>query len=160
MNLKLAAAAVVLVALAGTHWKAYDLGKTKIRAEWQAEKLQLEQQAENNRLLAQSRINKIDRAGAARAKKQADVDQSTLAKGDQYAPSTLPLLPGSVRVFHDAAATGQKIDDSRTASAVPVPASHLAITSARNYTIARRDQATLEELQAIVKASGCFDVEE
>jgi hypothetical protein len=160
MNARLAAAAVVLIALAGTHWKAYDFGKTKIEAAWQAEKLESEQQAENNRLLAQSRINKIDRTGAARAKKRADIDQSTLAKVDEYAPSTLPLLPGSVRVLHDAAATGEEIDDSRTADAAPVAASHLAATSARNYIVARKDQGALEELQAIVKASGCFDVEE
>lgn len=160
MYLKLAAAAVVAVFLAGSHWKVYVSGKDAVRAEWQAEKQAAEQQAEQNRLLRQAAINKIDRSGAARAKKQADIDQSTLSKVDDYAPSSLPLLPGSVRVLHDAAATGQEIDDSSAANAAAVPSSHLAATSARNYTAARKDQRALEELQAIVKASGCFDVEE
>lgn len=160
MTLRLAIAAVIAVLLAGSHWKMYVLGKDAVRVEWQAEKAAAEQQAENNRLLAQSSINKIDRKGSEKAKKQAEADQSIIAKVPEYAPSTLPMLPGSVRVLHDAAATGQEIDSSSAANASPVSASTLTATAARNYIAARKDQAALEELQAIVRASGCFDVEE
>lgn len=155
-----AAGLVALVLLAGSHWKAYVSGRDAVRVEWQAEKLAAEAQAENNRLLAQSRINKIDRSGASRAKKQAETDQSTLAKVDKYAPRSLPLLPGSVRVLHDAAAAGQEIDDSSAANASPVAVADLASTTARNYIAARSNERDLEELQAIVRASGCFDLEE
>lgn len=157
MNLKLAAIVLALVAAFASGMKVeHDRNQKRITAE----KLQAEIQSENNRLLAQSRINKIDRSGASRAKKQAETDQSTLAKVDKYAPRSLPLLPGSVRVLHDAAATGQEIDDSSAANASPVAVADLASTTARNYIAARSNERDLEELQAIVRVSGCFDLEE
>jgi hypothetical protein len=150
----------ILAAAIGLLWTGHHYGAQGVQAKWDRERLQAEIQAENNRLLAQSRINKIDNAGAAKAKKQAAIDQSIIAKVPEYAPSSLPLLPGSVRVLHDAAATGQKIDDSSTAHASSVAVKDLAATTIANYSAARSDQAALEELQAIVRASGCFDIEE
>lgn len=120
-------------------------------------KLDIANQAETLRLAAQARINTIDSKGAAKAKKQAVTDQSTLSKVDDYAPSTLPLLPGSIRVLHDAAATAQKIDDTKPADADPVAVRDLAGVTVKNYISARSDKAALEELQAIVRASGCFE---
>lgn len=125
----------------------------------QSEKLAAETQAENNRLLAQSRINKIDRAGAAKAKKQATIDQTILDKVETNVPTTLPMLPGSFRVQHDAAASGQENDNTGAADAAPVAPRTVAKTVTRNYADARSDKERLEELQAIVRASGCFDIE-
>lgn len=122
-------------------------------------KLDIANQAETLRLAAQKRINTIDSKGAARTKKQAATDQSLLAKVETNVPNTLPLLPGSFRVQHDADATGEEIVDSRTADARPVAPKDVARTVSANYADARSDKERLRELQAIVRASGCFDLE-
>lgn len=150
----------ILVAAVGLLWTGHHYGAQGVQAKWDREKLAAEHQAETLRIMRQAAINKIDNAGAAKAKKQAAIDQTIIAKVPEYAPDSLPLLPGSVRVLHDAAATGQKIDDSSAAHASPVAVKDLAATTIANYSAARSDQAALEELQAIVRASGCFDIEE
>ncbi|HJV76041.1 MAG TPA: hypothetical protein VJ654_17605 [Noviherbaspirillum sp.] len=160
MYLRLAIAAFVAVLLAGSHWKAYVMGKDVVRVEWQAEKARQEQQAENNRLLRQAAVNKtaVVFANSAAAKRQST--QSNLAKVDQYAPTTFPPLPGSFRVFHDAAATGEALNDSSGIDAPPVSLTATARTIAENYADANYDKQRLEALQQIVKVSGCFDVGE
>lgn len=155
-------AAVIAIAAASTGllWTGHHYGAQGVQAEWDKEKLAAEMQAENNRLLRQSAINKIDTAGAAKAKKQAATDQSILAKVETNVPNTLPMLPGSFRVQHDAAATGKEADDSEPLDAAPVSPRAVATSISKNYASARSDKANLEELQAIVRASGCFDIEE
>lgn len=160
LYVRFAALLAVLAMLAASHWKAYDMGGDSVRVEWQAEKLAAEQQAENNRLLRQGKINQIDQAGAIKAKKQAATDQSILVKVEKNVPTSLPMLPGSFRVQHDTAATGQETDDTGAADAAPVSPRTVAGTVTRNYAAARSDKANLAELQAIVRASGCFDIEE
>lgn len=155
----IAAGFVALVLLAGTHWKAYVAGADGVRAEWSAEKVAAENQAEVLRLTRQGNINKIDAASAPKRQKQVKVDQSIIDKVETNVPSTLPLLPGSFRVQHDAAATGEEINDSSAVDAAPVAPRTVAKTVSRNYANARSNQADLEELQAIVRASGCFDIE-
>jgi hypothetical protein len=155
----LAIGLAVLTLLAGSHWKAYVAGGDSVRAEWGAEKLAAETRAETLRLLSQGKINRIDRAGVARAQKQAAVDQSILEKVEINVPSTLPMLPGSFRLQHDAAAAGKETDDTGAADADPVAPRTVAKTLTRNYADARSDKQNLEELQAIVRASGCFDTE-
>jgi hypothetical protein len=44
LNLRVWAAILIAVALAASHWKAYKLGQTGVRAEWDAEKLDTAQQ--------------------------------------------------------------------------------------------------------------------
>jgi hypothetical protein len=160
MTFRLVILAALAVVLVGTHWKAYVFGGNAVRVEWQEEQLQAEQQAENNRLLAQAAINKIDRAGAAKAKKQAATDQSILAKVESNVPNTLPLLPGSFRVQHDSDATGEEADDTRTSIARPVAPKDVARTVSANYADARSDKERLRELQKIARESGCFDIED
>lgn len=160
MYLRLAIAAVVAVLLAGSHWKAYVMGGDAVMVDWQAEKAQQEQQAENNRLLAQAEINKIDSKGASKAKKQAEKDQSIIDKVERNVPNSLPLLPGSFRLQHDSAATGEEIDDSGATAGAPVAPKDVAKTLSFNYADARSDKERLSELQEIVKASGCFDLGE
>jgi hypothetical protein len=150
----------ILAAVIGLLWTGHHYGAQGVQAEWDREKLQAEQQAEQNRMLRQGAINKIDNAGAVRAKKQAATDQSIIAKVDKNVPDTLPMLPGSFRVQHDAAAAGKEIDDSGAVAAAPVAPRAVARTVTANYADARSDKANLTELQAIVRASGCFEVEE
>jgi hypothetical protein len=79
---------------------------------------------------------------------------------EQNVSSTLPMLPGSFRVQHNAAATGKEARDSSAADADPVAPRTVARTVAKNYHSARKDKERLGQRQAIVRASGCFDVEE
>jgi hypothetical protein len=123
-------------------------------------KLAAETQAETLRLAGQHKINTIETKYVAKAEKQAKIDRNISDKVEQNVPSTLPLLPGSFRVQHDAAATGEETDDSRTADAAPVAPRAVATTITRNYESARSDKERLEEMQAIVRASGCFEIEE
>lgn len=123
-------------------------------------KLTAETQAETLRLAGQHKINQIDRTFVAKTEKQAKVDRTISDKVEQNVPSTLPLLPGSFRVQHDAAATGEEIDDSRTADAAPVAPRTVASTITRNYKSARSDKERLAELQEVVRASGCFELEQ
>lgn len=160
---RIAAVLALLGLLFAAYWtidrRGYNRGANEVRAEWNAEKLAAEIQAENNRLLAQANINRIDTAGAVKAQKQSRIDQSIIEKVEINVPNTLPMLPGSFRVQHDAAATGQEIDRAGAADADPVAPRTVARTLTRNYADARSDKQNLEELQAIVRASGCFEVE-
>lgn len=156
----LAAGLLTLALLAGSHWKAYVSGKDTIRAEWQAEKLAMEQQAENNRLLAQANINKIDKVRAEKAVKDRVIVQTKIVEVEKYVPNSLPMLPGDFRVYHDAAAAGEEINDSKRADAAPVAPKAVAVTNAENYDSANYDKQRLAALQEMVRASGCFDVEE
>jgi hypothetical protein len=152
--------AVALLAIALSLFATgHHFGALGVQAKWDADKLATEQQAETLRLLAQSKINKIDQSGAAKAQRQAKTDQKIIEKVDANVPSTLPLLPGSFRVQHDSAATGKEIDDSRSADDSPVAPRTVAKTVSRNYADARSDKERLAELQAIIRASGCFDIE-
>lgn len=123
-------------------------------------RLDLENKSETLRLAAQFKINRIDSASVAKRQKQAKVDQSILDKVETNVPTTLPLLPGSFRVHHDAAAAGEEIDDTRRADAAPVAPKAVAVTTAENYASSNYDKQRLAALQEMVKASGCFDVEE
>lgn len=160
MNLRIAAAIVILLALAGTHWKAYVMGKDRVEAAWEAAKLEAENQAEALRLLRQSAVNKVAKTHAEKARKSADAVQSNLAKVDQYAPASFPPLPGSFRVWHDAAAAGEEVDDSARAAAASVSLRETEARIAHNYASANYDKERLAALQDIVKASGCFDTGE
>lgn len=132
-------------------------GKIK-QAEWDRASLEAEKSADRDRFVRQEKIYAIDTKGAARAKNQAVADQTILLQVEKHVPITLPMLPGSFRLQHDAAATGKEIDDSSPPDADPVAPRTVATTTARNYISAREDKANLEELQAIIRASGCFDI--
>lgn len=160
MTLRLVIAAVLAVLLAGSHWKAYVMGKDVVRAEWSADKLAAEIQAENNRMLAQANVNKAGKAFAEKAAKSRVIVQTKIVEVEKYVPSTLPLLPGDFRLFHDAAAAGEEIDDSRRIASAPVAPSHVARTVAENYASANYDKQRLEAIQQIIRASGCFDISE
>jgi hypothetical protein len=156
MNPTLIAGALALVIGFGGGWA---VNGWRLNGEIADMKLTAETQAETLRLAGQRKINTIETKYVVRAEKQAKVDRTISDKVEQNVPSTLPLLPGSFRVQHDAAATGQEVDDSRAADAAPVAPRTVAGTITRNYESARSDKERLEEMQAIVRASGCFEFE-
>jgi hypothetical protein len=149
----LAGAAALAAAGFGAGWQ---VNGWRINAAWSAEKLAAEQQAENNRLLAQAAVNKAGSAHAKKAAKERVIVQTRIVEVEKYVPSSLPMLPGDFRLYHDAAAAGQEIDDSKRADAAPVAPKDVAVTLAENYAEARYDQGRLTALQEIVRASGCF----
>ena len=71
-----------------------------------------------------------------------------------YVPSDLPVLSGSFRVLHDAAASGRALpeagDSSRT-DAASVTAQELAVTLVDNYAACREDRGRLEALQRVMR---------
>lgn len=73
INWRIWAALAIAVFLAGTHWKAYNLGKSSIQAEWNAEKL--EQSNQSRKLL--------EKVAADTADLQAQVEQTQGAKNAQ-----------------------------------------------------------------------------
>lgn len=123
-------------------------------------KLGMANQAETLRLAAQSKVSKAGTQFAEKAAKDRVITQVIIKEVDRYVPNSLPMLPGDFRLYHDAAAAGTQVDDSRRADAAPVSPRTVAATVAENYANSRYDQSRLEALQQIVKASGCFDVEE
>lgn len=73
LYLRLAVAAVIAVFLTGTHWKAYTSGKATVRAEWQAEKLEVGRQS----------LKLSEQAVRDSATLQANADKTTGAKNAQ-----------------------------------------------------------------------------
>lgn len=154
MNPTLIAGALALVIGFGGGWA---VNGWRLNGEMADMKLTAETQSETLRLAGQHKINTIETKHVAKAEKQAKIDRNISDKVEINVPSTLPLLPGSFRLQHDSAATGKEIDDSRAADASPVAPRTVARTVTGNYESAREDKERLEELQAIVRASGCFD---
>lgn len=150
----------ILLAIAAAGGVGYWRGAKDVRSEWQAEQLQAERQAEQNRLLRQAAINQPAKRFAEKAAKDRIITQTIIKEVDRYVPNSLPMLPGDFRLYHDAAAAGTPIDDSRRADAAAVAPRAVAVTVAENYASSNYDKQRLEALQQIVRASGCFDVGE
>lgn len=147
----LAAGLLVLSLLAASHWKTYVAGGDKVRAEWQAEKLAAEQKAARDALRKQNVIDAEAYRFAEKAQKDRVIVQTKIVEVEKYVPNSLPMLPGDFRLYHDAAAAGQEIDDSRRADAAPVAPKTVAVTVAENYAACLYDQQRLEALQTIVR---------
>lgn len=148
--LLLAAAAALF---AGGWWK----GSESVKADWQAANEAAKTAAETERRTHQSAIDGLTRKLA--AKQAASTSAANLAKVDNYAPASLPLLPPSFRVWFDATATGTEVDPSRVADAAPVAPREVARASGVNNAIARENADHVEALQAVIRASGCFQIE-
>jgi hypothetical protein len=152
-------AVVIAAVLVGLFGYGMHVGSGQVQARWDKANLEAERVASKEQLRKQEIIDVIDTKSVKKKQQQASIDQSIIESVDKNVPSTLPLLPSSFRVLHDAAAAGQKIDDTAKVDADPVAPGTVAKTIARNYQSAREDKTNLEDLQAIVRASGCFTVE-
>jgi hypothetical protein len=144
---------VTSLASGGAGWLVRDIACKKAIAE---RELQQVAQAEQSRLLRQANVNRQVISAANKRRQQGESKRTIERKVDEI-PHNLPMLPPEFRVLHDAAATG-KVDDPTALAGTPVAAKTVARTLADNYTDARSNAATLEELQAVVRASGCFDL--
>jgi hypothetical protein len=140
-------AGIVLVAF-GAGW----LGNGwRLNADIADQRLTIANQAETLRLASQHKINQTATKFAEKAAKDRVVTQTIIREVEKYVPSTAPVLSGDFRVFHDAAAAGQEIDDTKRANAAPVKAQTVAATVADNYSACLYDQQRLTALQDIVR---------
>lgn len=140
----------VLAAMAGAIGYAHHKGAHSVQVKWDAEKVAAANQAEMLRLEHQSAITTAAVTSKAKSEKIRYITKTIIKEVEKYAPANLPMLPPSFRVYHDAAAEGEAIDDTKIADAAPVATSVVAKTVAANYGACNDDKQRLETLQAIL----------
>lgn len=144
--------ALAIVALClGIEIHGQHRGAARIQALWDKDVAAAEAQAETLRILKQSSIDKSATKYAVKQARQQVIVKTIIKEVDRYVPTTLPALPSGFRVFHDAAAAGEAIDDSALSDATPVLPGTVAKTVAANYANCRSDQERLATLQDIIR---------
>ncbi len=139
-------------------WKAYvsgrASGKAEMQALWNEQSLSAERavraEEEKNKKIAQQTMSQLAEATA----KERVIYRDIIKEVPTYVPSDLPVLPGSFRVLHDAAATGSELPEAGSAGGVDataVPVIEIAATIAKNYAACRLDQIRLEALHKILR---------
>lgn len=151
----LAAAALLLGAAGYIDHRADARGAARIQVKWDAERV------ENARIIAALR----DKQAAVVEKvvvRYRDRIQIVKEEGDAIVreipallPLNSPLLSGTVRMLHDAAATGALPGDpgGAAAAAAPVETAALITGVAENYAACRANAEQLIALQQIVKGA-------
>ncbi len=140
---------VLLLSAAG--WKLYDLGQDHKQAEWDAsiergkvivEKLKANQGKVTTKIVTQTveRIKVVTEKG-----------DEIIKRVEVFVPNGTCELPGSFRVYHDAAADNAIPDSTRIPDAKPVPAKTLATTLAENYTTCHKAITDLQGLRQWVQ---------
>lgn len=151
--LSLGAAVALFAGLAWVDHRGFVRGEEKTNAAWEA-KYQANL-AEIGRLKARQAevVEKVvtvykDRVKVVKEKGDEIVREIPILVGMDS-----PLLAGSYRVLHDAAATGSMPSDPAGAAetADPVTAAALLTTTAENYTTCRSTAEQLTALQSILK---------
>ena len=130
-------------------WQAHANGALADRLQRQTDAArQAAQVARAERDAAQGRVTVrvvtkyVDRIKVVRERAQTIVKEVPI-----YVPSGLPALPGSFRVFHDAAAAGVLPDPAGVADAAPVDPQAVAGTVADNYGTCHETAEQLTALQ-------------
>lgn len=119
----------------------------KAQAAYEAEVASI--QAEQQKVITRTVIEYRDRVQIVKEK-----GDEVVREVDKIVPHTVGMLPGGMRVIHDAAASGVLPADPEraAAAAAPVDASTLAATVATNYEACRANAAQLVALQDLVKS--------
>ncbi len=148
---------LVAAALGWGEWRLYargrDAGRAEVQARWDKQ-VQLAQQAASAQAAVQQKaVNEtMGRYEQQRAREKV-IYRDIIKEVPTYVPSDLPVLPGSFRVLHDAAATGSELPEAGGAGGVDATAvavGDVAETLTVNYERCRQDQARLRSLQIIV----------
>jgi len=149
--------AAVVTLLIGAEWalyvKARNVGRHEVQALWDAQVKAAELQVLQEEKRLQKAANKIATQVLASAAKEHVIYRDIIKEIPHYAPTDLPVLPGSFRVLHDAAASGTELPedgDSAGIDAATVSVETLAETVVENYRACREDRARLEGLQGLV----------
>ena len=148
----------VLALLIGAEWalyvKARNAGRHEVQAQWDAKIKAAEQQVLQEEKRQQKAATKIVTNVVANAAKERVIYRDIIKEIPHYAPTDLPVLPGSFRVLHDAAARGSALPepgDPSRADAATVKPQDLAVTVTDNYASCRADQERLRALQEVVR---------
>jgi hypothetical protein len=149
--------AVVMTSLICAEWalyvKARNAGRHEVQALWDAQVKAVELQVLQEEKRQQKVANKIATQVVASAAKERVIYRDIIKEIPHYAPTDLPVLPGSFRVLHDAAASGSELPedgDSSGIDAATFSVETLAETVVENYRSCREDRARLEGLQGMV----------
>jgi hypothetical protein len=150
-------ACLALVLFVGAEWalyiKARNAGRYEVQAVWGAQVKAAEQQVLEQEKRQQKVTDKIVTTVVANAAKERVIYRDIIKEIPQYVSTNLPVLPGSFRVLHDAAARGSElpdVGDSSGIDAATVSVETLAETVVENYRACREDRARLEGLQGVV----------
>ncbi len=142
---------IVLAVVTGAGVATYRAGAKSVQTKWDADKLAAINQAEVLKLARMGVIEKSAAKYEGKAEKVRIITRTIIKEVEKYAPANLPLLPATFRLFHDAAAAGEEIDDSKISASAPVAPAVVARTVAANYGTCNDEKQRLEALQEIVK---------
>ena len=144
--------AIAVIALCvGIEIHGQHRGAARIQSLWDKDVAAAEAQAETLRILKQASIDKSATKYEVKQAKQQVIVKTIIKEVDRYVPSTLPMLPGSFRLYYDAAVAGKDIDDSGLSNAAPVAPKDVGRNAAENYATCRDDQDRLSALQDIIR---------
>ena len=150
-------ACVLVVLFVGAEWalysKARNVGRHDVQALWDAQVKAAELQVLQEQKRQQKAATTIAMNVVTSAAKERVIYRDIIKEIPHYVPTDLPVLPGSFRVLHDAAARGSELPedgDSSGINAATVSVETLAETVVENYRACREDRARLEGLQGVV----------
>ena len=150
-------ACVVVVLFVGAEWalysKARNAGRHDVQALWDAQVKAADLQVLQEEKRQRKAVTAIATHVVASAAKERVIYRDIIKEIPHYVPIDLPVLPGSFRVLHDAAARGSELPedgDSSGIDAATVSVETLAETVVENYRACREDRARLEGLQGVV----------
>lgn len=140
-----------LLIVAGSMWYGHHWGSESKQAEW--DKSVAKGQAEVDRLKAEAGkiTTKVETVYVDRIKTIREKGKEIERIKTVFVPVDSPDLPGSIRVFHDAASQNAIPDPASIANAAAVPLADLAGTVASNYTACHATEQQLLSLQDWVR---------
>lgn len=137
----------LVVLLVGAGWKLYDLGQDHKQAEWD-ESVKRGKVIVDRLKANQGKVTtKIVTQTVERIKVVTEKGDEIIKRVEVFVPDGTCELPGSFRVYHDAAADNSIPDSARVSDAEPVPAKTLATTLAENYTTCHKAITDLQGLR-------------
>lgn len=124
----------------------FEAGQADIQAEWNASVERGKKEVERLKSEASKITVKVETKYVDRIKEVKVRGETIVKQVPVYVPAGLPELPGSIRVFIDAASQGILPDPSQTSDAAAIPIEDLASSVAENYT---QCLATSEQLRGL-----------
>lgn len=129
-------------------------GRAEVQARWdqaiaQANKAVRTEEARRQKVITKTVTKYIEKAAEEKV-----VYRDIIREVPNYVPSDLPMLPGSFRVLHDAAASGSPLPeagDTGGADAAAVGVKELTEIIIQNYEDCRLDLYRLQSLQSFIE---------
>ena len=131
--------------------RIYDAGQADTQRKWDASTAKGRKLVEELKKKQVVVTTKIETVYVDKVRTVYERGQTIVKQVPVYVPVDAPDLPGSVRVFHDAAAGGFLPDPARIPDAAPVELATFAGTVASNYTLCHADAVRFAGLQEWVR---------